>query len=175
MPRKNILALLAGGDRRSIGQTDHVAAMVAKNPNLFPNLIAGLWSEDSLIRMRSADSVEKVTRSRPDLLQPHKSELLGLLTQATEKEMRWHLAVMIPRLALTPKERQAVFSTLNRYLGDRSSIVGTFALQGLADLAFADASLHPAVLEILRQALRSGTPAMRARSRKLLILLEPHS
>ena len=61
---------------------------------------------------------------------------------------------------------------LNRYLEDRSSIVKTFALQGLADLAQDDLGLRPRVLEILREATRTGTAAMKARSRKLLTRLE---
>ncbi|HXY25850.1 MAG TPA: hypothetical protein VEI73_14435 [Candidatus Acidoferrum sp.] len=175
MPRTNILALLAGGDRRSIGRSDQVAAIVSKNPNLFSNLIAGLWSEDTLVRMRAADAAEKATRNHPELLQPHKNELLGLMAEANEQELRWHLAAMVPRLRLNAKERQRAISSLAKYLEDRSSIVKTFALQGLADFAKQDPSLRPTVQETLRQAARNGTPAMKARSRKLLLRMEsPH-
>jgi hypothetical protein len=61
---------------------------------------------------------------------------------------------------------------MNSYLDDRSSIVKTSALQGLADLAQHDASLRPKVLELLRASTRNGTAAMKARSRKLLLQLE---
>src|SRR5580704_6089964 len=134
MPRKNILSLLEGGDRRTIGQTDRVATAVTKDPKLFPQLIAGLWFENLLIRMRAADAAEKVTRKYPVLLQPFKKELLGLMAETRQQEMRWHLAVMVPRLTLTADERQLAASSLNVYLEDRSSIVKTFALQGLAAL-----------------------------------------
>ncbi len=122
--------------------------------------------------MRAADAAEKVTRARREVLQPHKKELLGLMTEAEEQEVRWHLAVMIPRLTLTAKERQMAISSLYRYLEDRSSIVKTFALQGLADLAQNEPSIRPKVVEILREATRKGTAAMKARSRKLLLRLE---
>jgi hypothetical protein len=172
MPRKNILALLKGGDRRSIGRADQVGAVVCDNLELFPELIAGLWSADPLVRMRAADAAEKVTRKHPKLLQPHKKELLGLMAEAQEQELRWHLAVMVPRLKLSARERQGAIASLNSYLEDRSSIVKTFALQGLADLAEQEPSLRFQVVEILRNATRSGTPAMKARSRKLLVHLE---
>lgn len=146
--------------------------MVSKDPGLFPELIAGLWSEDPLVRMRSADASEKVTRRNPEILRPYKKELLGLMTEAREQELRWHLAVMIPRLLLTAKERQLAVSSLISYLEDRSSIVKTFALQGLADLAQHDPRIRPRVVDILREATRKGTPAMKARSRKLLFQLE---
>ena len=149
-----------------------IAAMVSNHPELFPKLIAGLWSAHPLVRMRSADATEKVTRKRRELLQPYKKELLGLMTEAQEQELRWHLAVMVPRLALNAKERQSAMSSLTYYLEDRSSIVRTFALQGLADLAQLEPSIRPRVEEILREATRSGTPAMKARSRKLLMQLE---
>jgi hypothetical protein len=169
---KDLLARLAGGDRRTIGRSDEVAAMVSKNSRLFSALIAGLWSADPLVRMRAADATEKVTRTKRELLQPYKNELLGLMAETGQQEVRWHLAAMIPRLALNAKERQIAVSVLKTYLEDRSSIVRTFALQGLADLAENDASMRPAVMELLRESTRSGTPAMKARSRKLLLRLE---
>jgi hypothetical protein len=61
---------------------------------------------------------------------------------------------------------------LARYLEDRSSMVKTFALQALADFAGQDASIRCTVMETLRQATQNGTPAMKARSRKLLLRLE---
>jgi hypothetical protein len=172
MPSKNILSRLRGGDRRSIGRADEVAAVVSRDLRLFPQLIAGLWSEDALVRMRAADAAEKITRTKRELLRPYKKELLSLMADAEEQELRWHLAAMVPRLSLNAKERQLATSLLSGYLEDRSSIVRTFALQGLANLAEHDPSMRPAVIELLREAARGGTPAMRARSRKLLIELE---
>ncbi len=163
MPRKNFLLLLQGGDRRAIGRADQVAAAVIKNPQLFPELIAGLWSEDRLVRMRAADAAEKATRENREPLMPYKKELLGLMVEAKEQELRWHLAVMVPRLALNGKERKLAVTTLSGYLEDRSSIVKTFALQGLADLAEGDLGIRPGVIELLREATRSGTAAMKAR------------
>jgi hypothetical protein len=168
----NIVSLLEGGDHRSIGRSDKVAAMAAKNPGLFPKLIACLWSRNPIVRMRAADAAEKVTRKNPELLSPYRKELLGLLFEAKEQEVRWHLAVMVPRLPLSSEERQYAISALHRYMEDRSSIVRTFALQGLADLAKNDPSIRTSVIEVLREAMRNGTPAMKARSRKLLLLLE---
>jgi hypothetical protein len=122
--------------------------------------------------MRAADATEKVARKIPELLRPYKKEFLGLMAEAREPELRWHLAVIVPRLPLNSKERQLTTSLLSRYLRDRSSMVKTFALQGLADLTVDGTSVRPGVIEILRQATRRGTPAMKARSRKLLCHLE---
>lgn len=172
MPRRNILALLQGRDRRSIGRSNQVAAAVSKNSTLFPDLISGLWHEDPLVRMRAADAAEKVTRKSRELLQPYKKELLALLNDAEEPELRWHLAVMIPRLELDGGEKKLVASVLERYLDDSSSIVKTFALQGMTDLAQSDQDIRQQAIQFLRLAARNGTPAMKARSRRLLGRLE---
>ena len=172
MAPNGILLLLAGGDRRSIGRVNEVARRVVKAPRLFPQLIAALWSEDAIVRIRAADATEKVTRTNPILLGPHKKELLGLLAEATDKELRWHLAMIVPRLWLTTRERQWASTLLQEYLKDSSSIVKTCALQGLADLSENDPSLKENVLELLRASGRTGTSAMKARSCKLPLHLE---
>jgi len=172
MPRKNILRLLEAGDRRTIGCSDQIVAIVSKDSRLFSQLIAGLWSDNALVRMRAADAAEKVTRTNPTLLRPYKKELLGVMLEARQQELRWHVAAMVPRLPLDKKERQLAASTLNLYMKDHSSIVRTCALQGLADLAQDDPELVPRVVEILREAVRIGTPAMKARSRRLLSRME---
>ena len=171
-PSNSILELLEGGDRRCIGPADEVAAIVSRQLNLFRELMTGLRAEDPLVRMRAADAAEKVSRKNPELLKPYKAELLGLMSEADQQELRWHLAAMVPRLPLNARERQRAAASLEDYLEDRSSIVKTFALQGLTDLAKNDPDLRPSVVERLREAERSGTPAMRARSRKLLPRLE---
>lgn len=160
--------MLSGGDRRSIGRSEEVASLVLAKPRKMAQLIECLWDPDPCIRMRAADAAEKISRTDSALVQPFKASLLGLLAEATQQELRWHLALLLPRLKLTPFECQRIAATLETYLEDRSSIVKTFALQGLSDLARQDPSLEPAVLDLLRSVARTGTPAMRARSRILL-------
>ena len=118
--------------------------------------------------MRAADAAEKVSARQPELLKPYKTELLGLLAETEQIEMRWHLAQMIPRLPLTRREKQRAAETLQLYLQDRSSIVRTLALQALADIPRNNSELRPQVREILEQSVVRGTAAMKARARKLL-------
>ena len=172
MARNKLKDLLDGADRRSIGRANEVAALVLREPRRFPELIGFLWSDDAVLRMRAADAAEKISAQKPGLVASFKAELLGLLLEAEQKELRWHLAAMIPRLPLTKKERQRVAEGLRRYLEDASSIVKTFALQGLTELAEADRSLLPEVRETPEAAERTGTPAMKARARKLLKTLK---
>src|SRR5208283_4688061 len=123
MSRLQIAQMLEGSDRRSIGRADEVARLVLKTPRRFRDLIKCVWNENPVLRMRAADAAEKVSAKKPRLLDRHKPELLGLLAEAEQIELRWHLAAMIPRLRLTPAECQRAVAALHRYLNDRSSIV----------------------------------------------------
>ena len=160
--------MLEGTDRRSIGRADEVARLVLREPRRFRELIESLWSENPVLRMRAADAAEKVSAKKPRLLDRYKAELLGLLAEAEQIELRWHLALMVPRLRLTTPERQRAAAALQHYLDDRSSIVKTFALQGLTDLARNDFALRSKLKQLLEAAVETGTPAMRARAGKLL-------
>ena len=132
-----------------------------------------MWSDDPLVRMRAADAAEKVTRGNPELLQPFKKQLLSLMAETSEQELRWHLAAMVPRLRLSTRDLEARCVFDARLSGrPQFHCQDLRALQGLADLARHDASLLPKVMELLRESTRSGTAAMKARSRKLLLQLE---
>lgn len=169
---KSVTELLGGGDRRSIGASNRLAALALKEPQIFDQLVRALWNADPIVRMRAADAAEKASARDPNLLVPHKAEILGLLAETTQPELRWHLAQIVPRLKLTAAERKRAFSALQIYLSDRSSIVRTFTLQALTDIAQQDTSLLASVLDLIRDTAKTGTPAMRARSRKLLRRLE---
>jgi hypothetical protein len=163
-----VLTKLSGGDRRSIGRSNEIVKEILKRPSLFRYLFEGMASDDAIVCMRAADVAEKVTARQPDLLQPHKKQLFSIVGSSDQQEVRWHAAIMIPRLKLTAKERAVAVDILFDYLQDRSSIVKTFAMQGLATLASADPRLREKIRPLLRELTEVGTPAMRARGRKLL-------
>ena len=151
---------LRGGDRRSIGDADAVAAEVLRRPAQFAALIAAMRDPDRVVRMRSADAAEKASRARPDLLAPHGAELLRL-GASDEAEIRWHVAQMLPRAGLDARSRRSAVRLLTGYLDDASAIVVANALSALDALDAHEA--RPAML----RAVRRGTPAVRARAAKL--------
>ncbi len=163
-----ILKKLGGGDRRSIGRSNEVVADILARPVQFRVLVEGLKSEDPVICMRAADALEKITVRRPELLQPHKKALIEISGRTRQQEVRWHMALLFPRMNLRAKERAVAVDILFDYLRDKSSIVKTCAMQGLASLAAPDAVLKVKILPLLRELTEVGTPAMRARGRKLL-------
>ena len=72
----SLLDKLAGGDRRSIGRVSEVVADVLEDPTLFEVVFNGMLDDDPIIRMRSADAVEKITAKHQEYLQPHKKKLI---------------------------------------------------------------------------------------------------
>ena len=164
----SILRKLEGGDRRSIGRSNEVVADVLADPALFREVFSGLLSEDAVVRMRSADAVEKITTRHPEYLESVRALLIGPVAHLDQKEVRWHAAQMLSRIKWTDAERQEVLEILFEYLNDPSSIVKTFSMQALADLARQSPALRPNVLDHLRRLTATGTPAMKACGRKLL-------
>ena len=55
-----LLNKLASGDRRSIGKSNEVVADVIRDLSLFEFVFNGMLSDDPLIRVRSADAIEKI-------------------------------------------------------------------------------------------------------------------
>ncbi len=164
----DLLRLLQGTDRRSIGKANQVVAAVLKNPRAFDAVFNAMLSDDPVVRMRAADAVEKITATHPDWLRPYKRTLLTRVARIEQQEVRWHVAQMIPRLSLTPRERARAIEILETYFSDQSGIVKTFAMQALADLVTQDENLRESVVARLTELTRDGTPAMKSRGVKLL-------
>lgn len=167
----DILSQLGGGDRRSIGRSNLVVRRVLADPRKFGDIIQGLSADDLLVRMRCADVAEKVSVIHAEWLQPYKRLLLDFASHATQQELRWHLAQMLPRLKLSSKERRAAVATMFEYLNDKSRIVKTFSMQALADFANDDSRLRGQLLPLFESVERTGSPAMRARARRLVVRL----
>jgi HEAT repeat protein len=164
----DLLKKLEGGDRRSVGRVNEVVAQVLGDPSLFEVVFDGMLSHDPLVRMRSADAVEKITAQHSEYLQPYKKKLIQQVAKIDQQEVRWHVAQMFPRLELSEEEQADVVELLLDYLNDKSKIVKTFVMQALADLAERDAGLRARVIKLLEELTTTGSPAMRSRGRKLL-------
>ena len=179
MPRRvDLRAELAiGRHALALGRVPEIVGLIAAHPRRAARLIELLWDDDPGVASRAADVLERVSaHPSPALirvLNDYKEALLGLLPDARFIKLRWNLAFVTPRLALTLPEARRAATTLYTFLDDRSSIVKTAALQALADLTRHDPASVSAVLDLLRIHGRSGTPAMRARSRHLILRLDP--
>ena len=80
----------------------------------------------------------------------------------TQKEVRWHLVQMLPRLSLTATERRRAAAIAESYLNDKSAIVRVNALQALVELAGDDADLAEIAHQRLLDHARLGSAAEKA-------------
>ena len=175
--RETVRSMLeAGRHRLDAGRACEATEKVLKTPRCMSAVIECLFDENAGVANRAADVLERVTRSKPQHATRWKGELVGLMAEADENKLRWNLALTVGRLPLTVPEAQRAAQILRTWLDDKSSIVKTAAMHGLADLTRLDPSLRVEVLDTLRILSRSGTPAMQARGRILLKQMErrPH-
>jgi hypothetical protein len=168
----SLLKLLEGTDHRSIGDVDKVVKKVLAEPNLFSIVFNGMLHENSVVRMRCADAVEKITETHPEYLRPHKTKLLEQVALINQREVRWHVAQLFSRVNWNSEERQQVVDILWKYLEDESKIVKTFSMQALADIAVIDPTFREPVIQELERLTKIGSPAMQSRGHKLLVKLK---
>lgn len=164
-----LISSLHGGKRWSTDRAQLAAETVLHDPGLFEVLFNGLTLDEPLARMRAAYAVSKVASERPDLLQPYKEQFLDRLLDPDNSHLaRACMLQALRTLTLDKEDIELLIDTLKDFLFSESSIVKTFSLQLLADFAAEDEDLRNDVLPLLWAARERGTPAMRARARKLL-------
>ena len=136
MDASDFARLLLGNDLRTIKQNNVVIQSV-KEQRSFDELFTLIFHHERTLVMRAADAVEKLTVKHPEYLKTHKSELLRALRSADHKELKWHIAQLIPRLALDRRELEDVWHILTYWTHDKneSKIVRVNSLQGLFDLS----------------------------------------
>ncbi len=169
----HILQKLTGGDLRSIGRADEVVEDILKNPTLYKEVFEGMIHDDPRVRMRSADALEKVSQKHPEYLQPFKKRLINEIAKQEQQEIRWHVAQMFSYLELDKKERDKVIQILFTYIDtSKSNIVKVFSMQTLTDFAQKDNKIKPMILKELKKVMKSGSPAVVNRGKKLVDSLE---
>jgi hypothetical protein len=136
---------------------------------LVAGLVSGLVGPDPGLRLRCAIVLEKVTRSRADLLVPHKSTLLTAVSTADHPDVQWQLARLVPRLGLEGAERREALALLVR-LFDESPIgmVQASALQAVVELARDHPEHEGLAVGCLERALGSSSASVRSRAWRLM-------
>jgi hypothetical protein len=164
---------LAGGDRRSIGRVPEVINAVRRDDTLFHALAKAMDDPDSVVAMRACDAVEKLTAADASALRPWVGLILQRLARRPEAEIRWHVAQLLPRLALTSLRRKQIRRILSDFSRDESRIVRVFAMQAMWDIGRSDPVFSRDARKVAKKAIAAGPPALRARARKLLSNTSP--
>ena len=166
-----ILDWLSGGDLRSDGLADEVAAAVLQSPELFEDLYSGLSESDDVIRGRTADSLEKISRQRPDLIAAHLPEVIDLSKSDQVPMVKMHLAMIFGHLALYEEHIDTLRSALFDLLDDESVFAKSWAIASLCIIGRMYPQKSDRIVNRISQLQEDNSVAIRSRARKALNIL----
>ncbi|TDQ33054.1 hypothetical protein [Zeaxanthinibacter enoshimensis] len=160
--------ILGGGDLRSIGRSDEVVGMI-QDQNDFDQLFPFLFHPDRVVAGRTADAIEKLTIENPGYLSDHKKEVLTLLDKAKDIELKWHLALLVPRVDLNTKELDDTWKVLRQWAENKkeSRIVRVNAMQSLYDLQQLSPEYRSRFYEVINVLEKENIPSITSRIRLL--------
>lgn len=132
-------------------------------------LVREMFGDDVAVRKRAADVARRITDKDSRLLERYADELAGLLETLPPEESRtrWHLGLVVPRVAHTRMQVLRAARTMWVLSEDESNVVRCSAVEGLGLLATQEASLRDQVEEMIEKYLREGTLAMKNRARTI--------
>jgi hypothetical protein len=135
-------------------------------------LVRELFGEDVEVRKRAADVAHRITDRDRKPLEPYADELAGLLETLpmAESRTRWHLGLVVPRVAHTRAQRLRAARTMSLLAENEINAVRCSAVEGLGLLALQEASLRDEAEEMMEKFLRDGTKAMKCRARAVMRL-----
>lgn len=164
----HLLQTLSGGTLRSLGQSGKMVAAVDTEA-AFDALFACLQHPSPVVVMRAVDVVEKISTRHPAWLQKHKKDLLHLSENTANKQLQWHLALLLPRLKLSKKERGLCWHRMTQQATDKkaSRIVRVNSIQALFDWSQKVPELLPDLRFTLQVVQAENIPSLCARIRKI--------
>jgi len=156
---------------RSDGMAGEVARWVLGSRPLLEELLLGLGDPNEVIRGRTADALEKISRDRPEWLAPS----LRILVRAAKLDpvpmVRWHVAMILTNLTGFQECVGSAATALVHLLNDESAFVRSWALTGLCMVGRAYARRRPAILRRLASLQNDKSIAVRVRATKAVALL----
>lgn len=160
--------------RWGLARARQIAEDIQSNPAATKSLVEALFRDQPELRKRAADVARRITDLHPTPLRPYFDQIAGLLPAllASESRTRWHLGLVVARIAHTREQRLRTARLMELLLGDESNVVRCSAVEGIALLAIGEPSLLPRAEEIIHDTLITGTKAMKCRARHARLQLE---
>ena len=171
MTLNQILQWLSSGDLRSDGLSSEVADFVLKNPKMFDDLILGVSEPDDVLRAHTADALEKIARSKPDLLEPHLTELINAARSDKVMAVKMHLAMIFGHLAVLKEHIDDLVSVLFYLLDDDYVFVRSWTISSLCIYARKYPAKHGVVLDEIVPMQNDSSIAIRTRVRYAMNIL----
>jgi len=131
-------------------------------------LVLLLRDKDKVVVERAARTLKKIAERDGEALFAWRKKLLEEAFRAVDVRVQWNLTVAIGKLPLKGADKAVAVDLMFERLLDRSGLNRTMAMQALMDLSVADKALRARVMPVVLEFVEEGTPAMRARARRLL-------
>ena len=144
------------------------AAFDAGGANVCGELVRELRSDDKAVVERAARTLKKISEADTQALYEWRKALLTEAFRAKDVRVQWNLSIVLGRLRLKGREKALAIELMYERLLDASGLNRTMAMQALMDLSEQDRPLRARVMPVVLEFLEEGTPAMRARARRLL-------
>jgi HEAT repeat protein len=166
-----ILQWLSGGDLRSDGMSDQAAKFILEHPQLLDELFDGLKSGEDLIRGRTADALEKVARSKPELFLGYLPDLLHIAKVDQVPMVKMHLAMLFGHLVVCDVDIEEILSALLDLLNDESAFVKSWSIVSLCIIGKRHPKYSKDIFEDIARLHDDSSVAIRTRGKKALELL----
>jgi hypothetical protein len=144
------------------------AALAVGGQGVRGELVGLLRDRDKAVVERAARTLKKIAERDGAALFAWRKKLIAEAFRAADVRVQWNLTIVVGKLPLKGADKALAVEMMYERLRDKSGLNRTMAMQGLMDLSEGDAALRVRVMPVVREFLESGTPAMRARARKLL-------
>jgi hypothetical protein len=136
-------------------------------------LVRLLRDKDKATVERAARTLKNIAERDGGALFAWRKKLIEEAFRAVDVRVQWNLTIVIGKLPLKGADKALAVDLMFERLRDRSGLNRTMAMQALMDLSEQDKALRTRVMPMVLEFVESGTPAMRARARRLLGVLPP--
>ena len=155
-----------GEGRWGLERARSVAREIGGDSRAVKALVACMFGEEAELRKRAADVARRITDSDVAVLWKYADELAGLLAEIAPEESRtrWHLGLVVARVAHTREQRLRAARLMELQIEDESNAARCAAVEGIGVLACEEPSLIRVAEEMIERALRDGTKAMKCRA-----------
>jgi hypothetical protein len=144
------------------------AAFGVEGAKVCGELVGLLRDGDKGVVERAARTLKKIAERDRGALYAWRKALLKEAFRAVDVRVQWNLSIVLGRLPLKGADKGLAVELMFERLRDGSGLNRTMAMQALMDLSVGDEGLRARVMPIVVESLEGGTPAMRARARRLL-------
>jgi len=131
-------------------------------------LVRRLRDKDKAVVERAARTLKKISERDRAALMAWRKVLLAEAFRVVDVRVQWNLSIVLGRLPLKGQDKALAVELMFERLRDKSGLNRTMAMQALMDLSEQDAALRSSVMPIVLNFVENGTPAMKARARRLL-------